>query len=47
MCCFVRHRGQILSRRQLLDLVWGLDYFCDPITVDTHVRSCGRRWGKM
>ncbi len=38
MCCFVRHKGHILSRHQLLDLVWGLDYFGDERTVDTHVR---------
>jgi DNA-binding response OmpR family regulator len=34
----VRHRGQVLSREQLLDLVWGRDFFGDPRTVDVHVR---------
>lgn len=46
MCCFVRHRGQILSHQQLLDLVWGLDYFGDPRTVDTHVRRLREKVGE-
>lgn len=31
-------RGQILTRQQLLDLVWGYDYEGDERTVDTHIR---------
>lgn len=34
----VQHRGQVLSREQLLDLVWGADFYGDPRTVDVHVR---------
>ena len=34
----LRHRGQVLSREQLLDLVWGRDFFGDPRTVDVHIR---------
>lgn len=45
MCCFVRHKGQILTRHQLLDLVWGLDYFGDERTVDTHVRRLREKVG--
>lgn len=33
----VQHRGQVLSRDQLLDLVWGRDYYGDPRTVDVHI----------
>lgn len=33
-----QHRGQVLTREQLLDLVWGRDFFGDPRTVDVHVR---------
>ncbi|MWV45323.1 response regulator [Paenibacillus sp. HJL G12] len=46
MSCFVRHKGQILSRHQLLDLVWGLDYFGDERTVDTHVRRLREKVGE-
>ncbi|MGE5551190.1 MAG: response regulator transcription factor [Bacteroidota bacterium] len=34
----VQHRGQVLSREQLLDLVWGCDFYGDPRTVDVHIR---------
>jgi DNA-binding response OmpR family regulator len=31
------HRGIVLSRNQLLDLVWGYDYYGETRTVDVHV----------
>ena len=31
-------KGRVLSRDQLLDKVWGFDYYGDPRTVDVHVR---------
>ena len=34
----VQHRGQVLTREQLLDLVWGEDFYGDPRTVDVHIR---------
>jgi DNA-binding response OmpR family regulator len=34
----IQNRGIVLSRRQLLEKVWGLDYFGDERTVDVHVR---------
>jgi DNA-binding response OmpR family regulator len=33
-----RHPGQVFSREQLLDQVWGYGYVVDPRTVDVHVR---------
>ena len=30
--------GQVFSREQLLDLVWGYDYQGDIRTVDVHIR---------
>jgi DNA-binding response OmpR family regulator len=35
---FARHRGQVLSREQILQQVWGWDYAGDSRTVDVHVR---------
>ncbi len=32
-----RHAGQVLSRDQLLDHVWGFTYVGDPRTVDSHI----------
>jgi DNA-binding response OmpR family regulator len=33
-----RHPRQVFSRGQLLDQVWGYDYYGDPSTVTVHVR---------
>lgn len=46
MHCLVRHKGQILTRQQLLDMVWGLDYFGDGRTVDTHIRRLRTKVGE-
>ena len=35
---FLRHRGRVYSRAQLLDQVWGQDRFVEPRTVDVHMR---------
>lgn len=34
---FGRHPGLVLSREQLLDAVWGYDFYGDTRTVDVHV----------
>jgi len=39
------HRGLALSRRQLLDGVWGSDWVGDDRTVDVHVRQLRRKLG--
>lgn len=39
------HRGLALSRRQLLDGVWGPDWVGDERTVDVHVRQLRRKLG--
>lgn len=30
--------GKMISRDELLDSIWGVDYFGDPRTVDTHIK---------
>jgi two-component system OmpR family response regulator len=37
LVCFVEHRGELLSRDQLLDKVWGFDAMPTTRTVDVHV----------
>ncbi len=34
----INHRNRVLSREQLLEKVWGYDYYGDTRTVDVHVR---------
>ena len=35
---FVLHPGRAYSRQQILELIWGYDYFGDTSTVDVHIR---------
>ncbi|MBT9135420.1 MAG: Transcriptional regulatory protein SrrA [Firmicutes bacterium] len=35
----IRHPGQVFSRQQLLDSVWGYEFFGDSRTVDTHIKK--------
>ncbi|GAB4535168.1 MAG: response regulator transcription factor [Anaerolineae bacterium] len=39
------HRGMVLSREQLLDLVWGFDYYGETRTVDVHVAHLRQQLG--
>ncbi len=43
---FMSNPGLILSRGQLLDQVWGLDYSGDERTVDIHVKNLRLKLGK-
>ena len=42
----LENRGLVLSRRQLLDLGWGYDWYGDERTVDVHVAQLRRKLGK-
>jgi DNA-binding response OmpR family regulator len=35
---FAQHPGKVFSREQILDEVWGYDFYGGPRTVDVHVR---------
>ncbi len=37
LLALAEHRGIVLSREQLLDLVWGYDFYGETRTVDVHV----------
>jgi len=38
-----RHRGQVLSREQLLRLAWGYDYAGETRTVDVHIAQLRKK----
>jgi len=38
LCELAANPGKVLSREQLLDRVWGYDYFGDGRLVDVHIR---------
>jgi len=42
---FARNQGLALSRRQLIDGVWGADWYGDDRTVDVHVRQLRKKMG--
>jgi DNA-binding winged helix-turn-helix (wHTH) protein len=42
----IRHAGRVFTRRQLLQEVWGYDYFGGTRTVDAHVRRLRAKLGR-
>ena len=42
LLALARHPGHVLTRRQLLQAVWGADYFGDERVVDVHIRTLRR-----
>lgn len=46
LLCLMRNQGQVLSRPQLLDKVWGLDFEGDDRAVDVRIRSLRAALGK-
>lgn len=45
LCCFLRHPGQALSRRTLLDQVWGYDFYGSENIVEQYVRYLREKLG--
>lgn len=43
---FMKHEGTVLSRDHILNGVWGIDYFGDLRTVDTHVKKLRAKLGQ-
>ncbi|MBO1902278.1 response regulator transcription factor [Leucobacter weissii] len=39
----MRHSGRVLTRGQLIDRVWGSDYFGDTKTLDVHIKRIRTR----
>ena len=45
LVALARAPGRVLTRRRLLEQVWGWDYFGDERVVDVHIRSIRRALG--
>ncbi|XWN53830.1 response regulator transcription factor [Anoxybacillus flavithermus] len=43
---FLKHRGQVFTREQLLDRVWGIHYVGSTRTVDTHIKTLRIKLGE-
>jgi len=46
LCCFLRHAGQVLSKRTLLDRVWGYDFYGNDNIVEQYVRYLREKLGE-
>lgn len=42
-CLFMRNEGRVFSRDDLLNKIWGYDYFGDTRTVDTHIKRLRKK----
>lgn len=40
---FLLNQGRVLTRNQLLDAVWGTDYFGEDRIVDTHIKNLRKK----
>jgi DNA-binding response OmpR family regulator len=46
LCYFIKNKDIVLSREKILDVVWGLDYYGDLRTVDTHIKRLREKLGE-
>ncbi len=42
-----RYNGKAFSRQELLDKIWGFDYYGDDRTVDTHIKMLRKSLGEQ
>ncbi|WP_059172037.1 response regulator transcription factor [Bacillus sp. FJAT-27445] len=36
---FIQHKGNVLSRDQLVNIIWGIDFMGEDRTVDSHIKN--------
>lgn len=46
LCYFIQNKNIALSREQLLNKLWGYDFFGDDRTIDTHIKMLRNNLGK-
>jgi two-component system, OmpR family, response regulator len=47
LACLIRHQGQVLTRTQLLQRVWGRDYGGQPQVLETYVSYLRRKLHRL
>lgn len=45
LCFFMRNPGQVFTREQLLNRIWGYDFAGSTRTVDTHIKTLRQKLG--
>jgi DNA-binding response OmpR family regulator len=43
---FLKNINQALERQQILDAVWGYEFYGDPRTIDTHIKNLRSKLGQ-
>jgi DNA-binding response OmpR family regulator len=38
--------GRVLTREQILNMIWGYDYYGDDRVVDTHIKKIRKKLGQ-
>lgn len=46
LCYFTKNKDIVLSREKILDAIWGIDYYGDLRTVDTHIKRLREKLGE-
>ena len=46
LLCFIKNKGAVLTREQLLNEVWGYDFYGESRTVDTHIKMLRNNLGE-
>jgi len=39
LAALIEHRGKVLSREQLVDMIWGMEFMGEDRTVDSHIKN--------
>lgn len=39
LAALVQHKGKVLSREQLVELIWGIDFTGEDRTIDSHIKN--------
>ncbi|MBA5850287.1 response regulator transcription factor [Clostridium sp. cel8] len=45
LCYAIKNKNIVLTREKILDAVWGIDYYGDLRTVDTHIKRLREKLG--
>ena len=46
LCILIRHQGNVFTRAQLLDEIWGYEFDGESRTVDVHIRTLRQKLGE-
>ncbi|OEF99425.1 DNA-binding response regulator [Vulcanibacillus modesticaldus] len=36
---FVKHKGRVFTRENLIEIIWGMDFFGEDRTIDSHIKN--------